>query len=377
MSQNGCGIICEYNPFHNGHKYQIDKVKSLGADYVVCVMSGDFVQRAEPCFQDKMIRAKNAVMSGADIVLELPFPYSSMSAEGFCKAGVEILSKSALCSNIAFGSECGDIQKLTKTAQTLNTSFYNDVIALQKENPSLSFARARQSLIEKQLGSEYSIVLENPNDILAVEYIRANLLLENPLVPLPIKRTTPRGGFDEVFASSSFIRKSITENDNLEFALSKVPDGADMSQTFSDFSAFYSSMLINLMLKTPEQLSDIAEVVTGFEHSIIKNAKNACDFDELLSLLSSKTVTGSKIRRMLLFAFFGVTKQMVKEDIKYTSILALSDKGKQVLRQKAKDSGIILASRISDIKGDSEAFRQYSFARNCREVLYKCIIPRS
>lgn len=373
MSCGGYGIICEYNPFHSGHKYQIEKVKELGADYVVCVMSGDFVQRAEPSFQDKSLRAMNAVKNGADIVLELPFPYSSMSAEGFAKAGTYILSKSGLCSHIAFGSECANTEMLSKTASALTTDFSDKVIAMQKEKPSLSFARAREELIAQQLGKEYADILQNPNDILGVEYIKACSTLENPLIPVPIKRSTPRGGFDDDFASSSFIRKSIISGNDTNFALSKVPKNTDVTQVFGDLSRFYSSMLINLMLKTPEQLSQIAEIPSGCEYSIIKCAKEAKSIDELINLLSSKTLTYAKIRRMLLFAFFDVTKKMAEENIKYTSILALSDKGKAVLREKAENSEIILASRVSDIKRDKDAFTQYNFSRNCREVLLKCL----
>ena len=138
----GTGIVCEYNPFHNGHAYQIRKLKEMGAKFIVCAMSGNFVQRAEPSFQDKIIRAENAVKNGADIVLEIPFPFSSMSAEGFAMAGVSILENSGLCSSFGFGSECADEEKLSKVAKVLDKSFHKKVLELQKTNPSLAYTFA-------------------------------------------------------------------------------------------------------------------------------------------------------------------------------------------------------------------------------------------
>lgn len=368
----GCGIICEYNPFHKGHMYQLEKVKQMGFEYTVCAMSGSFVQRAEPAFQPKEIRAQNAVRCGADIVLELPFPFSSLGAEGFARAGIEILAKSSLCSHFAFGSECADLEKLNEIASVLDGDFYKQVISLQKNSPNLSFAAARQSLIGSLLSPRHAEICKNPNDILAIEYIRANNALGCPLVPVPIKRSTPRGGFDESFASSSYIRRTLSQADNKTLLSEYIPKDCDMSQASICDSTFYSALLINLLLKEKGDFDHIAEISTDAAHSVMKNAKAAGSYNELCTLLASKTFTDAKIRRMLLFSFLGVTKQMAKEVPLYTFILALNQKGRSALSDTAPADGFIMASRISDIKKSTEAFRQYSFSRKAEEVLFKC-----
>ncbi len=376
MSQKGVGIICEYNPFHKGHGYQLDAVKDMGAEFIVCAMSGDFVQRGEACFQDKTERAENAVRCGADIVLELPFPFSCLGAEGFAASGVEILSKSGLCSHIAFGSECADVSRLTKISRVLDGDFYSRVIDLQKQNPSISFAAAREILIGNILGTEYGDICKNPNDILAIEYIKANLKYPSPLIPIAIKRTTPRGGFDKDFSSSSYIRKCFTQNENRDFALSSMPKECSLENIYGSSELFYHTLFTSLLLKEPSELAGIAEIPSGYEHAIAKGAKKASSYAELCSLLASKTVTDAKIRRMLLFAFFGVTKEESKSLPRYTRILAFSEKGREMLKKHKKDRQIIIASRIGDIKKDAAAFGQYSLSRRAEEVLSKCVKPR-
>lgn len=366
--ERGTGIVCEYNPFHKGHAYQIESVKNMGAEFVVCAMSGDFTQRGEPSFQDKYVRAENAVRNGADIVLEIPFPFCSLGAEGFAMAGVSILENSGLCSDIAFGSECADVSKLIKIADLLDKSFYKSVIQKQKESPSLSYASARETLISEKLGKENADIIRNPNDILAVEYIKAMTFLS----PIAVKRTTPRGGFDENFASSSYIRRTFFEDGNRNAALGGLPENYSFEKIYDGNGVFYTHLLLSLMQKTPEYLSEIAEVSGGLEHSIVTNAAMSENYDELCRLLASKTLTDAKIRRMLLFAFFGVTKKMAKDVPHYTAVLAVSDVGRKMLKKYAGDRRIVVASRIAEIKKDKEAKEQYDFARKAYEVVEKC-----
>lgn len=364
----GTGIVCEYNPFHKGHAYQIRKLKDMGAKFIVCAMSGDFVQRGECAFQDKNARARNAVMNGADVVLEIPFPFSSFGAEGFARAGIAVLENSGLCSSFGFGSECADVGKLSEVASVLDEDFYLQTVALQKNMPSLSYALARQNLVEQKLSAEHAAVLTTPNDILAVEYIKAN----KSLCPVAVKRETPRGGHDERFASSSYIRKIISETKQNDSASEWLPENYCFDGIYEGDVAFYNHVLVSLMQKSPEELSDIAEIGGGCEYAIVRNAVKAKSFDELCSLLSSKTLTDAKIRRMLLFAFFGVTKETAKQSPFYTQVLAVSETGRRMLKEYRDDRKMIVASRISEIKQNEAAFSQYSFSRRAREVADKC-----
>lgn len=372
MEKKGCGIICEYNPFHLGHKYQLEMAKNV-CDYTVCVMSGDFVQRGEAAFQQKSVRAKNACNNGADIVLELPFPYSSFGAEGFAYKGVEILTKSGLCSHIMFGSECGDANVLKDIATLLcKDGFYDRVVGEQKKEKSLSFAKARQLIVEKELGKEYAEVLDNPNDILGVEYIKAIIRQGSNLEPVPIKRTTPRGGFDETFASSSYIRKNLSDKENGDFAKSRLPENYDFSGIYNGVDRFYETMLINLAMKNESDYENILEVPKDFGSTIAQYAMKSENYDELCQNLCGKTITQSKVKRMLLFCFFGVEKERYCDKAEYTQVLALSELGAKMLKKYRDESDIVIASRIKDIKNNDKAYEQYSFSRLAGEIFEKC-----
>lgn len=365
--RKGAGIVCEYNPFHKGHAYQIALAKQMGAPFVVCAMSGDFTQRAEPAFQDKKIRAENAVRNGADIVLEIPFPFSSMSAEGFAGAGVSVLEDSGLCDTLVFGSECADTDKLLKVAKLADKDFHKQVLSLQKNEPNLSYALARQQLVQEKLGKEYANIIANPNDILGVEYLKAL----KTLTPVAIKRETPRGGFDKSFASSSYIRKNIFCDEN-EIARNAVPEDYCFDGIYAEDSSFFNHMLLSLVQKKPDELAQICEVPRGCEHSIVRAAMGADSYEELCRSLSSKTLTDAKIRRMLLFSFFGVSNKAAAQKPLYTEVLALSETGRKMLKKYSEDRKIIVASRIGQIKKDDDAMCQYNFARLAKEVLYKC-----
>ncbi len=372
MEKKGCGIICEYNPFHKGHAYQLSKAKEE-FPFTVCAMSGDFVQRGEAAFQDKRVRAANAVSNGADIVLEIPFPFSCFGAEGFARKGVEILSESGLCSHLLFGSECDDVKALSDIARQISKEgFYGKVVEMQKKEKCLSFARARQALIERTMGSDYSALLDNPNDILGVEYIKAIISLESGLVPVTVKRSTPRGGYDDEFASSSYIRNALMADEQDSFAISRLPDNYSLEGIYRGKDAFLKNVHTAMMMKNPEELEKILEVPGGYGYVIVKAAQKAQSFDELCSLVSGKTMTLSKAKRMLLFSFFGIEKSVYNEKASYSFVLALSEKGSTMLKKYRDDRKIILASRAKDIKESDEALRQFNRSCLAGKVLEKC-----
>ncbi len=366
-----CGIICEYNPFHTGHAFQLEQVKRR-FDAAVCVMSGDFVQRGECAFSDKEKRAQNAVKNGADVVLELPFPFSSMSAEGFARAGIEILSKSGLCSSFAFGSECADIELLCRVSQIISEKAFDKNVRNEMSfDPSLSYARARSKFVREQFGEKFACVLENPNDILAVEYIRANLALSKPMTPIAIKRSTPRLSKDDKFASSSYIRKNIKDA-KLNEVSAYLPYETDFCDYFTDDNGFYEFLKLCLSMKTPDELKGIAEVSGGVHHAIVKNAVSTESYDALSEALSNKGTTDAKARRMLLFSLFGVDKKYLKESVAFTRVLAMNETGQKLLSETRKNRNIIIAGKAAHVKANENARRQYDLAEKARRVLYLC-----
>ncbi len=366
-----CGIVCEYNPFHNGHAYQISKVKEI-CDSVVCVMSGDFVQRANSSVMDKCDRANIAIRSGADLVIELPFPFSSMGAQGFAHSAISIMVNSEICTHFAFGSECGDVEKLLRIANlTLSDSFEKECEKTLKENKNLGLARARSKAIGNALGEEFENISKNPNDILAVEYLRANILLGNKLSPVAIKRSVNRNEKNEEFASSSHIRELLQSKD-FNGANKYVPYNLKDYNLNIDDEQFYKLIHINLCLAKPEDLKDILEVEGGAENAIVKAAKQSESFDQMCKKLASKTLTDAKIRRMLLFCAFGIKKEYGKALCEYTRVLAMNKNGQKVLSDTRKDRKIIVASRVCDISKSKSAKQQFDVSEAASEVLKKC-----
>lgn len=366
-----CGIVCEYNPFHNGHAYQISKVKEI-CENVVCVMSGDFVQRANPSVMSKTDRANIAIQNGADLVLELPFPFSSMGAQGFAQSAISIMVNSNLCSHFAFGSECGDVEKLVKIASlTLSEGFEKECEKILKENKNLGLARARSKAIGKALGKDFEEISRNPNDILAVEYLRANILFGNKLTPIAIKRSVNRNEKNDEFSSSSYIRE-LLESEKFDEAKKFVPYNLSDCALNIDDEQFYKMVHLNLCLAKPEELKDILEVGGGVENAIVKAAKQSKDFSEMCKKLSSKTLTDAKIRRMLLFCAFGINKDYGKAKCEYTRVLAMNENGRKLLSDSRKERKMIVASRVCDIAKSKSAKAQFDVSTTATEVLKKC-----
>lgn len=338
---------------------------------VVCAMSGNFVQRGNPSCMDKSVRAKAAIDGGADVVLEIPFPYSSMTAEKFARAGVTILTKCGMCSHLLFGAETADVDKLTSVAKLLLTEECQESIQVyQKESKNISYARAREMYVEKQLGDEYAGILSNPNDILGVEYIKAIIETGSSLVPVALKRSVNRKDeMQGVFASSSKIRE-FAENAEWDKAAEFVPNG-DVLNEYLNREDFYRNLHLSLMTKKPEELKSICEVSDGLEYAIIKAAKVSDGYDDMVEKLKTKTVTDAKIRRMLLFSFLGVTKEYMTKDVPYTFVLGMSDseKSKELMRMCRKEKTFTVAQKMGAVKNDSFSEKVFDICMTAEKVL--------
>ena len=212
---NAIGIISEYNPFHRGHKWQIDELRRRFGEEsaIVCAMSGDFVQRGDFAIERMHARAEAAVRGGADLVLELPLPWAISSAEGFARGGVSVLHATGVVDTLAFGSECGDAAKLQRTAKALLWADIPD--ALREElAKGLPFAAAREAAAKALIGED-AAVLREPNDILGVEYCKALIQSGSTIEPLAIPRKAVGHNEDaaEGFASASHIRELLARGE--------------------------------------------------------------------------------------------------------------------------------------------------------------------
>lgn len=309
------GIVCEFNPFHKGHKYLIEQVKGKG-DRVICVMSGSFVQRGECAVYDKFTRAKTAVENGADLVIELPAEFSTLSAQGFAGAGVRLLEATGVCDSIAFGAECGDIAELEKVA---NEIIERDDEIKEELKKGISYPTARKNVIG-------SPILDTPNNILALEYI-----MQTSLKPIAVKRIGKGHDSDDTEYSSSEIRKTLDKN-----------------KTASLYN-LERAILYKLRTMTAEDFREIDDVSEGLENRIAEAVKTADSLDSLYSSIKTKRYTHSRIRRIILRAFLGIKKEAHNEPL-YIRILAFNENGRELLSEMKNVSKLPLIAKYSDAK---------------------------
>jgi len=345
------GIICEYNPFHLGHKKQIDSIRS-GGNAVVCLMSGNFVQRGAPAVFDKSLRAQAAILSGADLVLELPVTYALRSAEGFAAGGVEILDR--FCDNLSFGCETGNEETLMNTARALLHPAFSEMLRSQLD-AGVSFPAARQAALAS-MGCDASL-LENPNDILAVEYCKAILNQNSALTPAPIRR---HGSYHTETAesenpSATALRRLIAEGkDFLTFVPRQAQSALENAEVHS-LSLGESAVLARLRTMTDSEFESLPYGSEGLWRKFMHNVRSCATLEEILTATKSKRYTRTRLDRMAMCAFLGITKEMLESPAPYTRVLGFNDTGREILK-KARQTGTFLhtGEAVSDPYWDLE-----------------------
>ena len=329
---NFTAIISEYNPFHNGHKYQINMIKgSSTSHYVVAIMSGNFTQRGEPALFDKWTRARLALLSGADIILELPTLYALQSAEGFASGGVMIANGLGAVESLSFGSESADPSALWSVARTLAAEDAGFKSSLKKSLASgRSFPSARSEALRVVLSSSADI-LANPNDILAVEYLKALLRSQSALKPKIIKRTGAAyndPSFSGPVSSALAIRNHIKNNDLSSAFLAMPFANAEFLEKFTKKNPpvftenFFDFLIFKLRSMKPEEIAGVAGVSEGLQNKIKKAAAKAKNYSELLADVKSKRYTQTRISRIFMSCLLGINKQMLKEANSYQGLYA-------------------------------------------------------
>ncbi len=325
------GIVCEYNPLHNGHVKQLRQF-----DSTICLMSGNFVQRGEPAILDKYVRARAAVECGASLVLELPITCALSSAEGFADGAVEIFSRLGCVDGLCFGSESGDINNIMSTAKNLlHPNFSEHLREALQEGVSFPVARAKALAA---MGMESS-VLEKPNDILAVEYCKALLKRENAIEPITILREgCYHTGTDCENPSASFLR---TQDDWSSF----VPERAwELCKTAPRYSlaAGERAMLARLRSLTQAEFETLPYGSEGLWSKLMRACRTETNLEDIIAAVKSKRYTHTRIMRMLMCAFLGIGEPMPKPD--YVRVLAFDGTGRALLRKIRDHGGISLVN---------------------------------
>lgn len=355
MMQKTAAVIAEFNPFHNGHKYLLSEVKKNIADRTVVIMSGSFVQRGDIAITDKWTRTKSALENGADLVIELPVIYSMNTAQKFAYGAVAILNATGVIDTLAFGSESGNLKSLKKAA---------DIIA--EEPPEISekirqyisqgynFPTARKLALD---GIIDAAVLDNPNDILGIEYIRAIIETHSKISPAAIVRSGTDHDSEfktDNIASASEIRRMIRQ-------------GADISDYIPDTSSFNvydpeilgTALIAKIRTSTPEQLRNINDVTEGLENKFIKAASEYTSFDDLCMAVKSKRYTLSRIRRIAWSILLELDKDICSLPPSYIRVLGMNDTGKAILRDMKKKASLPVIIKPSNYNGD------IIFDKNC------------
>ena len=348
------GIIAEFNPLHNGHKRLIDEAKK-GGNTVAAVISGNFVQRGECAVTEKSLRTKFALLCGVDIVAELPVLWSMSTAANFALGGVWQLY-SLGCEEITFGSECGDIKKLTDTADILcSDKFFSALTG--KVNGALTFAAARQAAAE-ELGADIS-VLNNPNDNLGVEYIIAARKLNLPINFRCLKREGAAHDSKCVsgdFVSSSYIREQLSGG-NIAFAERFMPTvlhGVIGEKDVADTARLETAILSVLRTKTAKDFESLPDMSEGLNNRLEFAVRSAATLDEVFSQLKSKRYTLARVRRLVLAAFLGLDNSFFMKTPPYVRILGVSKRGLEILSKGTMLSTVIKPSGIKELGDDAK-----------------------
>lgn len=349
---NVCGIICEYNPFHNGHKYHIEQTKKIcGATHIVGVMSGNFTQRGDVAITDKYKRTETALKNGVDLVIELPAAYSLGSAEQFAQGAVFLLNALGCVDTLSFGSECGDISRLREAAgAVLYAQESREFAGYMKEG--LSYPAALQKAIEKYYTDDVIETLSAPNNTLAVEYIKAIDNIASPIKPITVKRRAA-GHDSEIpdpqgdILSASQLRKMLEKGEDIsDFA----PE-CDFSE-IALISNLETAILSKLRSMTKAEIEKTPNVLLGLENRIYRAAGVAGSLNELYFLVKTKRYTLARIRRIILSAFLGITKNDLHFSNSYVRILGMNGKGREILAAAKCD--IPLNTSLSQLEKTSD-----------------------
>lgn len=378
------GIIAEYNPFHNGHLYQIEEAKKqTGADYVVAVISGNFTQRGNTSLVNKWIKTDMALRSGVDIVIELPTVYSISSAENFAEGAIKILDSLKIVDTLCFGTETADFAALNNIANVLYSEPKEYISLLNHElGKGVSYPKARESALMMYLNDikRYANILSGSNNILAIEYLKALKKLKSSMRPFSVQRKKVYYNDERIvdeFASSTAIRKLVSRGQYDEIR-KVIPTSSYMllkeeirkGSFVLDILKFEKEILYNLRKMTVSEIAELPDVTEGLEN-VIKNAANSCNsILDLMDMVKSKRYTQTRIQRILLYALLGITKKDMANARKvtpYVRVLGFNKNGREMLSEICKENRRI--NMITSVK----KFEELNLNKTLKEMLDKDI----
>lgn len=356
------GVIAEYNPFHNGHQYHIEEAKRLsGAEAVVVVMSGNFVQRGTPAIMPKHLRTEAAIKAGASLVIELPVCYATGTAEQFAHGAISLLHKLGCVDFLCFGSECGDLETMQKVANILydEPKAYGELLQ-SRLRQGLSFPAARSRAIKELYPNEsYACILEQPNNILGIEYLKALKRLKSSMIPFTISRRVSEYHCKELqenYSSATAIRAAL-QNKKMNTLKSQVPAStiSILQETYekrypiyaNDFSLLLKYRLLKETENQPkESLTKYADVSEELANRIRKQLNQYESYEQFCELLKTKELTYTRISRALLHILLEIKKDDLI-DVSYARLLGFRKQDAGLLTEIKNSSSIPLISKLT------------------------------
>lgn len=355
-------IIAEYNPFHFGHRYLIEQARKAGATHILAVMSGNFTQRGDCAIFDKHTRAKTALENGVDLVLELPSRYSLMSAEGFARGAVEIITALGCADMLVFGSESGDLAALKEASGAIEfvakTEEFNMAIKRGKSYPA-----ALQTALREYYTEDVSETISEPNNTLAIEYLNALDNIGSSVEPIAVKRLGAQHDSDDAgeFISASAIRRKILSGEDYsQFA-------PVINAPTADISRMERAILAALRQMQPSDFDLIYDCAGGLGDRLCKAVRTGKSLGEIYFLTKTKRYTLARIRRAVLCGFLGIDKRSASEKCAYVRVLGMNSRGKEIL---GKNSGSIpIDTSLKALSRTSrEAARQAAFESRATDL---------
>lgn len=360
-------IICEYNPLHNGHVHHIRETRKNGATHIIGILSSNFVQRGDAALLDKFDRAKLAVNAGVDLVIELPAAFSSSSAELYATGAVSILNNLGIVDELSFGSSCVDRERLELlTEASLSTTELHQERIRELMRDGMSYPAAVWEIVRERYGTKVAGMMHDPNNLLAIEYMKSLRRLESTIQPFTIQRQcvmhdslAPK----EMYASASFIRKSILDGEPAY--LDYVPSYSAQMLTqriregrTADIRRLDRVILYRLRTMSQEEILNLPDVNVSLQNRIYA-ARNANSWDELLGAIKTKCYTMSRVRRILVAAMIGMEKVHQKYYPPYAHVIGFNERGRELLGIAKSKSSIPISTSLAKLSESSELAERF------------------
>ncbi len=382
--EKNVGIVCEWNPFHKGHAYLMTRVKeAFPQKGILCVMSGNFVQRGELAIQEKYSRARSALSNGADLVLELPFPFSCLSAESFAVSAVSIMARSGVCDTIAFGTEYADEKALVRCARQLcSEEFTTALKAHLADNPGLGYPAAREAVYSRLYGATEFLSASNAS--LALEYLKAIERMSYDLTPFAVERKGEGiRSLEEKgeFLSATALRRMLLEGKDASFA---VPSATALEwqreREAGRFPVNTESLwqILRYLLKTKSR----RELSCYYGFSALcdrarRFAGKSDSMEDLVSKMKNAAVTDSRIRRGLLSVLCEIPRHAEKELPAYSLVLGANEKGREMLAEMKEKASIPVFTKPAHVlKCKDPAVKRQGGAAYAAEEIYAMAFPK-